>query len=89
MVASPVHAIDDLLNWPHLQARGMIVDVEHPTLGRLNELKAAGFPLRFSASETRYDPHAAASGSHTAQVLRDWLGIRADELDELAAHNII
>src|SRR3546814_9995377 len=62
VVASPVHTIDDLLEWPHLQARRMIQAVEHPTLGVLDGLRAAGFPLKFSAGET------GRSEEHTSEL---------------------
>ncbi len=89
VVASNVHTIDDLLEWPHLRARGMIDTVEHPALGPLSGLKAAGFPLKFSAAETGYDAAAAPSGTHTREVLSELLGLNAAALDDLAARSII
>jgi crotonobetainyl-CoA:carnitine CoA-transferase CaiB-like acyl-CoA transferase len=89
VVASAVHTIDDLLQWPHLQARGMIDTVEHPALGALSGLKAAGFPLKFSGAETGYGGAAAPSGCHTREVLSDLLDLDAATLDDLAARSII
>lgn len=89
VVASAVHTIDDLLQWPHLQARGMIDTVEHPALGPLTSLKAAGFPLKFSGAKTGYSGAAAPSGTHTREVLSDLLGLDAEALDDLAARSII
>lgn len=89
VVASAVHTIDDLLQWPHLQARGMIDTVEHPALGPLTGLKAAGFPLKFSGAETGYGGAAAPSGTHTREVLSDLLDLDAATLDDLAARSII
>lgn len=89
VVASAVHTIDDLLQWPHLQARGMIDTVEHPALGPLTSLKAAGFPLKFSGAETGYSGAAAPSGTHTREVLSDLLDLDAATLDDLAARSII
>lgn len=62
-MASAVHSIEDLLRWPHLNARGMITVVE--PLGPLAGLKAVGFPLKFSAAETGYAGAAVLTGSHT------------------------
>ncbi|MEL0021111.1 MAG: CoA transferase [Rickettsiales bacterium] len=89
IVASPVQDIDDLLNWPHLQARGMIDTVEHPMLGRLEGLKAAGFPLKFSAGKTGYSGTAAPCGTHNGEVYRDLLGLDPDEIERLAGKSII
>ncbi len=88
-VASAVHSIEDLLRWPHLNARGMITVVEHPTLGPLAGLKAAGFPLKFSAADTGYEGSAALTGSHTRAILKDLLGLDENRLDELQTSGII
>ncbi|MEE2688531.1 MAG: CoA transferase [Pseudomonadota bacterium] len=89
IVASPVQSIDDLLNWPHLKARGMIDTVSHPTLGELPGLKAAGFPLKFSAAETGYESTAAPSGTHNAEVFRDLLYLDENEVADLARRSVI
>ena len=89
IVASPVQDIDDLLSWPHLQARGMIDTVSHPTLGALPGLRAAGFPLKFSAAESGYGAAAAPLGAHNRAVLQEWLGMDAAEIDDLARREII
>lgn len=89
VVASNVHTIDDLLQWPHLKARGMIDTVEHPVLGPLPGLKAAGFPLKFSGAETGYEGAAAPSGTHTREVLSDLLDLDDDALDDLAVRSVI
>lgn len=89
VVASPVHRIDDLLRWPHLQARGMIQPVEHPALGILHGLKAAGFPLKFSAGETGYRGAAVPSGTHNREIFSGLLGLSDAELDALAAKSVI
>jgi crotonobetainyl-CoA:carnitine CoA-transferase CaiB-like acyl-CoA transferase len=89
VVASPVHTIDDLLRWPHLLARGMVTDVEHPALGVLSGLKAAGFPLKFSEAETGYAGAAAPSGAHNKEILGGVLGLDDAELDDLKAREII
>ena len=89
IVASPVQDIDDLLNWPHLQARGMIDTVSHPMLGELSNLKAAGFPLKFSAGKTGYSGTAAPCGTHNGEVYRDLLGLDSDEIERLAGKSII
>lgn len=89
VVSSPVQTIEDLLRWPHLQHRGMIEIVEHPTLGPLGGLKAAGFPLKFSAAKTGFAGPAALTGSHTREVLQELLGISSDEVDRLRARSVI
>lgn len=89
VVASPVHTIDDLLAWPHLQARGMIQPVEHPALGVLQGLRAAGFPLKFSGTETGYEGSAVPSGTHNLEIFTELLGLSERDLEDLSARAVI
>ena len=89
VVASVIHNIEDLLRWPQLREREMVSVVEHPTLGPLGGLKAAGFPLKFSETLSGYESPAALTGSNTAEILRDWLGLSEHEIDGLQARAVI
>lgn len=89
VVASPVHTIDDLLAWPHLRERRMIQPVEHPALGLLEGLKAAGFPLKFSGTETGYEGGAVTSGIHNREIFSGLLGLLDAQLDDLAGRGVI
>jgi formyl-CoA transferase len=53
---------------PQVRARGMIVDVDHPTLG---PLRALGSPLKMSETPPRVDRRAPLLGEHTREVLRE------------------
>jgi formyl-CoA transferase len=66
----------DLFNDPHLLARGFIETVEHDALG---PVKLLGCPARMSRSEV---PLRASPllGQHTAEVLRDDLGLEEAEI---------
>ena len=89
VVASPVQGIEQLLAWPHLRARGMIQPVAHPTLGVLPGLSAAGFPLKFSDSETGYEGAAVPTGAQTREILAELLDLDDARLDALAAEGVI
>ena len=89
IVASAVHKIEDLLRWPHLIDRGMITTVEHPFLGPLGGLKAAGFPLKFSGARSGYDAPAAITSTHTVDILQEWLGLTDDRIEKLRASGTI
>jgi len=89
VVTSPVHTIDDLLQWPHLRVRGMIDTVDHPALGSLPGLKAAGFPLKFSAAASGYAGAAAPLGAHNREIFGGLLGLDDTTLDDLAERSII
>jgi len=75
----------DLFADPHLVARGFVSQLEHEELGAVPHL---GNPLRLSKSQV---PMRAAPvlGKHTAQVLREDLGLAEDELRALVDSGVI
>jgi formyl-CoA transferase len=54
-LAAKIREPKDLAAWEHLRARGMYLDLDHPTLGRLDGIGAPGFPLKFSGAAVGYD----------------------------------
>jgi formyl-CoA transferase len=57
----------EVLNDPHLRARNMIVEVEHPVRGRY---VTAGNPVKLSASQVEISA-APLLGQHTGELLRE------------------
>jgi alpha-methylacyl-CoA racemase len=80
LLISPVHDLPDLEQDPHLQAREMIVEVEHPKAGRM---KQVGIPLKFSDTPARIAGHAPELGADTEAVLSS-LGYNAEEIKALS-----
>jgi formyl-CoA transferase len=66
---------------PQVRARGMIVDVDHPTLG---PLRALGSPLKMSETPPRVDRRAPLLGEHTREVLRE-VGCSDEEIAAVIA----
>lgn len=67
---------------PQIAARDMIVEVEHPVAGKY---KMAGSPIKFSSyPNTTYDP-APMLGQHTKEVLRDYLNMSDEAIDQILA----
>ncbi|MCG8548158.1 MAG: CoA transferase [Alphaproteobacteria bacterium] len=89
VVASPIHDIDDLKAWPHFQSRNMIVPLAHPTLGPLDGVGAANFPVRFSETPGQYKTPAAPSGSHNEEIYGELLGLQNADLDRLKKKGVI
>ena len=46
----PIHSIDQVLNHPQINAREMIIDVDHP---HIKNLKMPGFPVKFSETPSK------------------------------------
>jgi crotonobetainyl-CoA:carnitine CoA-transferase CaiB-like acyl-CoA transferase len=81
----PVHTIGEALSHPQVQARGMVVEVEHPQAGKTRSL---GCPLHFSATPTSVRRHAPMLGEHSRELLREY-GYSDEEIDALAADGVI
>ncbi len=73
--AGRVRSLDEVYGWDQTRSQGLLVDVEHATLGRLT---LPGPPLRFfsDGSEVTRTEHVAPPtlGQHDAEV-RTWLGL--------------
>ncbi len=78
--AAPVEDFADLHEDPQLAHRGHFVEVEHPVIGRHPVETHA---IRFSAMEPRIHAPAPRLGEHTEQVLRELLGMSAEEFGRL------
>ena len=76
--AVPAGAVRDtreLLNDPNFEERGLIQAVEHP---HRPGFKMAGWPVRFNGKTAPVNP-APLLGQHSAEVLKDWLGMSEDQ----------
>jgi formyl-CoA transferase len=73
----------ELMEDPHLRARGMFTDIDHATRGKMS---MPGWPVKMSDSTV---PVTAAPllGEQTAEVLVDWLGMDEAQIAEYAKAN--
>jgi len=69
----------------HLRGRGMIVDVEHPTRGKM---AIPGSPIRLSASPTEVK-RAPLLGEHNGTVYARLLGLGEKDLADLRKEGVI
>ncbi len=82
---SAVFDTNDVMNDPHLQQRGMIVEVEHPRSG---PLRMPGNPLQLSDSPTEVRP-APLLGEATQEVLSRFLGMDDSEVASLRERGVV
>jgi formyl-CoA transferase len=75
----------EVLDDPHLNARGQIHTIEHPTRGRF---RLPGCPVRLSASPAPTTAPPLA-GEHTADVLAEVLALAPHEIAELRARGLL
>ncbi len=84
--SAPVNNIEEVSRNPHLAARNMIVNAEHPIFP---ELIVPGSPLKSVNSNATPNTRAPELGEHTEQVLSDMLGYDSRRLAELRNSGII
>jgi crotonobetainyl-CoA:carnitine CoA-transferase CaiB-like acyl-CoA transferase len=82
----PVYTFDELFADPHVQHRKSVVEVEHPTLGKVKVLNTP-FKLSETPAEVRTSPPLWAE--HTREVLGRRLGYSEEDLDRLAQEKVI
>ncbi|MGH8868800.1 MAG: CaiB/BaiF CoA transferase family protein [Actinomycetes bacterium] len=81
----PVLTYEETLNDPHVQARDMVVDLEHPIIG---PMRTIGTGAKFSDLDFTVRGPAPWLGQHTAEVLRE-RGLDADEVARLFDDGVV
>lgn len=64
----PINTYPEAFADPQVRSRDMVVELEHPTLGRMNTV---GSPIKMSETPTVVDRRAPLLGEHTDEVLRE------------------
>ena len=82
----PINTIDQVFSDPQVLHREMVVEIPHPTAGKV---KLAGFPYKLSRTPAAITRHPPLLGEHTEAVLRDVLGYSATAIADLRAGNTI
>ena len=65
--AAPINTVAEALSAAQTQARGLIIQLEHPAIGAS---KSIANPIRFSATPASYRLPPPLLGEHTAEILR-------------------
>ena len=80
----PVYAIDEVFDDPHVQARGMVAEVQHPEFG---PIKQVGIGSKLSDTPGAIRTTAPKRGEHTADLLRE-AGYSDAEIEEMRVGGI-
>jgi crotonobetainyl-CoA:carnitine CoA-transferase CaiB-like acyl-CoA transferase len=83
---SPINDIAQVFSDPHVQAREMVVKLDHPLAGKLPNIAN---PMRLTRSPVQYRRGPPTLGEHTADVLENVLGLSAAEVSSLAEKGVI
>jgi CoA:oxalate CoA-transferase len=81
---APVQGIEALFDDPQVRHNEMVVELQHPKLGRIRQM---GIPVRLGATPGEVVRPAPMLGQHTEEVLREY-GFGPEEIAELRAKGI-
>ncbi|MBI4610187.1 MAG: CoA transferase [Candidatus Rokubacteria bacterium] len=84
--AAPINAVDQVLSDAQVKHRRMVLELEHPVLGRLPTL---GSPVKVDGRMEIDVRAAAALGEHTEAVLVGLLGYSREKFRELREQGVV
>ena len=80
---APINSIGDAFEDPQVLARNMLVEIDHPTVGRF---KSSGNPIKVGQSESFSAPPLL--GEHTEEVLMSIAGYDESRIDAVLKSNL-
>ncbi|SPN96869.1 related to alpha-methylacyl-coa racemase [Cephalotrichum gorgonifer] len=86
MPYAPINDVQTALNLPHTLARNMVIEMEHPACGTI---KMVNTPMKFTNSKADARTPPPLLGQHTDEVLREELGMTAEEIQALREKGVI
>ena len=85
---SPVNDIEQVFNDPHVQHRGMRIEMDHHASGS-GKVPLIGNPLKMSETPRQYRLAPPTLGQHTDEVLEELLDFNKEQIQILKDGNII
>lgn len=86
VAAMPSFSAEEILSDPHIKARGMINEVEHPVMGKKVVLNPS---WKLSETPARIRKPSPLLGEHNVEVFGNLLGMTKDEIKKLEDGQII
>jgi len=83
--AAPIQRIDEVIAHPQTIARGMIVEQQHPVLGKV---QLPNLPFRFSDTDTSPTGPAPLLGQHNSDLAAE-LGFSPEEIEVMARDGVL
>jgi formyl-CoA transferase len=83
---APVQSIDQVFQAPQVLHRDMVMEVDHPTAGKV---RMAGIPVKFSVTPASVRMPPPLLGEHNRAILKNWLGLSAEAIDELEREKVL
>jgi crotonobetainyl-CoA:carnitine CoA-transferase CaiB-like acyl-CoA transferase len=80
-----VYDVEEMVRDPHINHRQMIIEADHPTLGKVKQF---GIAIKLSDTPGAVRRAAPTADEHTEPVLKD-LGMSAEQISALRARGVI
>ena len=89
VACSPVRSTDEVMRWPQLLEREMIVRLVNPLTGAPAAAAAPGFPIKFSRTPASHDRPAPLPGAHSEEVFARFANLSAEDVRALRGDGIV
>ncbi|HOG45963.1 MAG TPA: CoA transferase [Anaerolineae bacterium] len=86
VAAMPSFSAEEILSDPHVKARGMVSQIEHPVMGKKVVISP---PWKLSETPARIKKASPLLGEHNEEVFGSLLGMSRDEIKKLQDEEII
>ena len=83
---APILGIKDALAQPQAVARDMVVETDHQVLGKVPIVNRS---IKFPGSPQPVPAAPPVLGQHTDEILRELLGLTAEQIEELRASKVV
>ena len=82
----PINSIEQVFQEPQAIARGLKIEVDHATAGKV---ALVANPMRFSGTPIAYTRAPPALGQHTDEILREALGMSVAQIAKLREDGVV
>lgn len=82
----PINTLDQTFSMTQVQAREMLIEMDHPTIGKL---PLVGSPLKLSNTPVDYKLTPPMLGEHTDEILESALGFSLEKIKNLREKNVV
>ncbi len=82
----PINTVADVFADPQVQARGLKLDLPHPSIGLV---PSVANPIKYSATPISYSSAPPMLGADTDEILREMLGVPPEEIARLRKAGIV
>ena len=79
LMLAPVYYLEEALQDPHMIHRGMVMELDHPTLGKVTQV---GSPFKLKDTPARFKDFGHDPGHNTDEILQE-VGYKKQQIEEL------